>query len=375
MRLGYSGLAKKLGGLFFAMSAATGCAQTTRPAAVYDHTFAEDAKHWKPFQTTQTPEGEHVFLGQFVDETPAFTIDDLPKHDYLRVSFDLYILMTWDGNGQFGYGVGPTTPVGPDWFTVSDDQNDVFLADTFSNVPTGDLGFKRLTARQTYPSPVPGEQVPAQTGSRTHNSLGYFYHAGPGFQLDSVYPVTLLIPHHSNHLQLNFAARLIDPVKEPRLLYPEESWGLDHLKIEALNDADLSHPNAEESQRLLTVATGKDPAAAREAYEALLGGKAETRKVLRDAHDKAGVDWKSVQTWIQQLSADDSTTQAQARAHLIEQGAVVDEPVREATQVQQVVESNDNAQAVLDQIVAMPITDPAKRKAAVADRLLSLLGE
>src|ERR1700744_14517 len=65
-------------------------------------------------------------LGQYNNGYFALTVNNLPKHDLITISFDLYIHDTWDGNmPQFS---------GPDiWEMIVD--NNPYIDATFSNVP------------------------------------------------------------------------------------------------------------------------------------------------------------------------------------------------------------------------------------------------
>src|SRR5687768_9054512 len=53
---------------------------------------------WSDGRVFQTPTGRN-FLGEFGAETNFLTLNGLPAHTNLVISFDLAILRTWDGNG------------------------------------------------------------------------------------------------------------------------------------------------------------------------------------------------------------------------------------------------------------------------------------
>ena len=355
-----------------------GCAQTTRPA--FESHFGADLQSWSPVSVTQSPDGSRTFLGGYVDEPVSLNLSHLGPHDYVRVSFDLLILLTWDGSGHAGYTIGGSTQVGPDFFNVAVENGPLLMTDTFSNIPADDSGFKSRTKFQSFPSPVPGDLVASQTGAISHNSLGYRYAAGPGFPMDAVYHVTLLVPHHADQMTMNFEALLRDPTKVPRLLLPEEFWGLDHVVVEALPDSAIDHPDAKKSEMLLDAAiNSKEPTKAAAAYLALLGGGADTRRVLRAARDGGGVKWDEIDAQIDRLRSTDAATAAAASQRLAALGAVIEVPLRNAIRTAEASDGDtvdfvDAAQRLLDDALTTPLTDPAQRKAAVASRALEIIG-
>jgi hypothetical protein len=349
-----------------------GCAQTTKPA--YESRFDTLTEGWSIVQVQQSPNRERTFLGGFVDELVTFSATNLPKHDYVRVSFDLLIILTWDGNGHSGYTVGGSTAVGPDWFQASVRNGPILMADTFSNIPDVE-GFKRPTKFQSYPSPVPGDQIASQTSAVEKNELGFIYEAGPGFPMDAVYHVSLLVPHDQASITLDFKALLRDPVKIPRLLQPEECWGIDQFVVEALPASAVKSLDAKSAAETLDAATdAKKPADAQKAFWTLVGGGDESRHVLLDARANSGVDWKEVDRLIAALHGNDASAQQKLTAI----GAVIETPLRVAMRVTDRDADNvdffDKAQAILDDVQGRPIKDPAQRRAAVANRALEIMG-
>jgi hypothetical protein len=73
------------------------CDSTRR---VYAHAIETPVgAEWSPTTAGTTPNGRK-FLGQFGNETVSLTLTDLPLHGALRVSFDLFIIQSWDGLGS-----------------------------------------------------------------------------------------------------------------------------------------------------------------------------------------------------------------------------------------------------------------------------------
>jgi len=53
---------------------------------------------WSNTSTDITPVKARRFLGQFGNETVSLALAGLPSHEYLTVSFDLFLIRSWDGN-------------------------------------------------------------------------------------------------------------------------------------------------------------------------------------------------------------------------------------------------------------------------------------
>jgi hypothetical protein len=71
--------------------------------ALYSSDFEDTndlLSEWSNSSTDITPgTGPHPtdrFLGQFINDTVTLTLNDLPAHNNIAVSFDLYVIRTWD---------------------------------------------------------------------------------------------------------------------------------------------------------------------------------------------------------------------------------------------------------------------------------------
>jgi hypothetical protein len=153
------------------------------------------------------------FLGKFVNDQANAVLSyqeaNLPYHENLEVSFTLYVIKTWDGNG---------TP-GPDIFKFlvnQADGSDITLLDTtFSNENNTDH-------YQAYPDNRPDGSHPAYTASVSRNSLGYHVNDQP---VDAVYNIKFNLNHTNRTLVLKFITENLQQALEA------ESWGIDHVLI------------------------------------------------------------------------------------------------------------------------------------------------
>lgn len=173
---------------------------------------------WSVTRTSTAPAGA-IFLGEFGNETVSLDLSGLPPHKELLVSFDLYIIRSWDGN-QVNKPVGfraydhltTATAIGPDIWQLGVDGTTV-ITTTFSNWD----GF-----RQAYPDAYPGGNNPARTGAASTNQLGYTFGEGK----DAIYRLSIPIAHTGDTARIDFSALGLQAIED-------ESWGLDNIRVVA----------------------------------------------------------------------------------------------------------------------------------------------
>lgn len=164
--------------------------------------------------TAVTPAGARRFLGRFArNDRIAFRAKGLPQHGSVTISFDLYVIGSWDG-------IGPSGPDG--WSFTAGGKN--LVNATFSN-HYGDSMFK-----QTFPSHISNPRdYPAMTGAVERFTLGYTFDGKPR---DSVYHFDFVIEHSSPNLELIFESIGLQHLED-------ESWGIDNLSISLLGSSPL----------------------------------------------------------------------------------------------------------------------------------------
>jgi RHS repeat-associated protein len=164
---------------------------------------------WSVGTRSITPSGRS-FLGEFGDETVSLTLPSQTAGTSVTVSFDVFIIRTWDGNN---------TTFGPDTWQLAVQGGPTLTRTTFSN--HNDPQFGSLFD-QSYPAAFtnPVTNNPAKSGAIERDTLGY----GTGFQGDSVYHLTYTFAHPGGPLVLNFTGDTDSPVGN-------ESWGLDNVIV------------------------------------------------------------------------------------------------------------------------------------------------
>jgi hypothetical protein len=167
------------------------------PRSVYFHQLGgQIGPEWNSLVTSTTPAGSRFFLGEFSNEDVALSLNNLGTHSSLTLSFDLYVINGWDGDGPFG----------PSAWSVSADGK-VLLSSTFSNT----------WSNQSYPGPYPSDN-PSQAGALESNTL--FYPFG-----DSIYRMKFTFDHSSPNLSLSFRASGLSGLMG-------ESWGLANFEVQ-----------------------------------------------------------------------------------------------------------------------------------------------
>jgi hypothetical protein len=159
-----------------------------------------------PLITTAPYSPNEKFLG--TDSTSGISNNTLNlslgllPHTDLTISFDLYIIHSWDGNG-------PTD--GPDHWSLAIDNNPALLDTTFA---------MDTAHEQSYPGDYLSSN-PAHTGRTANDTLKYSYYYGT----NDTYHLSYTIPHTEDNVVIHFSAWGLQGLTD-------ESWGLDNVRVE-----------------------------------------------------------------------------------------------------------------------------------------------
>ncbi|WDF54009.1 hypothetical protein [Mucilaginibacter sp. KACC 22063] len=164
--------------------------------------------------------GTHV-LGRYNNGSFVLNVPNLPKHDLIKVSFDLYIHDSWDGSQSFADNL-----LGPDmWQMIADGKT--YINTTFSNsiCQPGNI-----CPSQAYPGNYPSNNNP-RTGAENVNLPGACLNASDP-RGTSLYHITKTIDHTSSSFSLICLDHLIDKnVADPKC---SESWSVDNITISTI---------------------------------------------------------------------------------------------------------------------------------------------
>ena len=189
---------------------------------VYFNDF-EDKKRskaeWSNPITDVTPRGNKGFLGQYSSVSKnnprgktSLELTSLPEHDTVTVSFDLYILQSWNGND---YWLGE-----PDLWELNLENGPILLRTTFNNI---DSEWSSRRVGQSYPDTYsPLSNYRPRTGATETNTLGYSYYG------DSTYNLSFTFDHKDSSLLLNFLGKADNRGNTD---INNESWGLDNVEV------------------------------------------------------------------------------------------------------------------------------------------------
>lgn len=173
--------------------------------------------------------GAQSFLGEFggpkigtaadpgynrtaVEQTIRLTLANLPAHRALRLSFDLFVLKSWDGNSpQFG----------PDRLRLEVDGGPKLFDTSFSN--------NHKVERQGSYQDFPHQHSLPQTQAHNTNTLGYDFFG------NAIYKFQFAFPHDQEKLKLEFTSDLFEGKGTD-----DESWGIDNVKIETIEGSSQS---------------------------------------------------------------------------------------------------------------------------------------
>ncbi|MHC1766694.1 MAG: hypothetical protein AB9869_20710 [Verrucomicrobiia bacterium] len=193
----------------------TGRATDDRPSYYAADFEGVVGPEWSSQQTDLTPAGNRRFLGQFGNDTVSLSLRNLPAHQAVTIGFDLFVIQSWDSDGNGG---------GPDVWDLRVTSGPALLHTTFSNTG-GPEGFRNN--HQAFPGNFPDEVHPARSGALENNSLGY------GIYGDAVYHLTFTFPHTADAVTLNFSGQGLQSLGD-------ESWGLDNVRVDLLPAGDTS---------------------------------------------------------------------------------------------------------------------------------------
>jgi hypothetical protein len=173
-------------------------------------------------------------MGEYSNEVVTLTLKDLPSHSRVSVSFDLFIIRSWDGNAinwpvEYSRQLfAPQGIIGPDIWTFQANGS-TLLQTTFSNWLDSDPLMPNLP--QAFPGSYPLGSYPAQTGASKVNSLCYNNHERP---MDAIYPMSFVFDHTGDTVTVDFSAMGLQDITD-------ESWGLDNIQVSLLGNAGQRH--------------------------------------------------------------------------------------------------------------------------------------
>ena len=174
-------------------------------------------------------------LGNFNNDGFTLFLEDVGDHDYVFISFDLYIHGTWDGNfNGFTENDKPDKWVmefKPDMSLYKDPSSDNFIT-TFSNSPC----YSNYCLKQSYPEKYPFDNNP-KTGSFKNDLLDICPNSFFGDKT-SLYQIEKGFKSSGNSIVVRFYDELYQPNAIDKngttQQKCDESWSLDNLRVRVI---------------------------------------------------------------------------------------------------------------------------------------------
>lgn len=324
---------------------------------------AADRVHWSKPDTDDTPQGNVHFHGPFGRENIDVSCEP-GKHDFIRISFDLLIMHTWDGSWTLGAD-GLPVELGPDTFRLGVKGGPTLIYATFSNVP-----YVNESRFQNFPSPVPGDQMPAQSGAKETDTHGYLFPTfvtNPPIKQDSTYHIEFVVPHHDAQ-----AIVQMQGINLQDLL--NESWGVSDFRIVPLNADQVKSPTLDALGAAFDEALRADSDKRMEAFAKLVTGMDTTTTWLQINVSSMPIDAQKVARLVTNLSLDDAQRESRdaAMQELLQLGPQVEVFLRDARNVAP-AEGRCRIDMLLQSISVTPINDENLRRVMLATRLLEII--
>ena len=174
-------------------------------------------------------------IGNFNNDGFTLHLDNVGNHDYIFISFDLYIHGSWDGN----FNGFPNNDKPDKWIMEYKPEMDLFkdlefdkFITTFSNSPC----WSNYCLKQSYPNTYPSDNNP-KTGSFETNLdriCQDSFFGGPS----SMYKIEKGFRSNGNAIVLRFYDELYQPNAIDKDGVPQEkcdeSWSMDNIKIRVI---------------------------------------------------------------------------------------------------------------------------------------------
>lgn len=155
--------------------------------------------------------------GFYHNDEVSLSVEELPPHNLLKVTLDILIHDSWDGNPDNGID-------GPDFWYFGLDNKEVFRT-TFSNSPCEST----FCLYQSYPDNYFKQNVPKSGAIRTNQPGLCLFGAFENYT--TRYSISKIVEHQNNSVRIHMNSDLIS--QSPDAVC-DESWSLASITVEAL---------------------------------------------------------------------------------------------------------------------------------------------
>ncbi len=159
-----------------------------------------------------------TIAGYYHNEQVSVDLQNLPAHNYLKITIDVLVHDSWDGNPDDGIS-------GPDYWYMGFDQTELFRT-TFSNSPCEST----FCLYQSYPNDYFRQNVPKSGAVRTNMPGLCIFGAFPNYT--TRYSISKLIEHSNPEAKIYMGADLLQSNSPDPIC--DESWSIAKIEVEAI---------------------------------------------------------------------------------------------------------------------------------------------
>jgi hypothetical protein len=159
-----------------------------------------------------------TLLGNYNNEEVSLTLQELPKHNIVKVTVEVWIHDSWDGNPDNAIG-------GPDFWYMKVEGEEV-MRTTFSNTPCEST----FCPRQSYPADYFRQNFPKEGAIRTN--IPGLCHLANQPNNTTVYRISKLVKHTDQKVKVTLGDQLLQTNSpNPKC---DESWSLGKIEVSTL---------------------------------------------------------------------------------------------------------------------------------------------
>lgn len=160
-----------------------------------------------------------TIVGYYHNEEVALNLQALPSHNMLKITTEILVHDTWDGNQENGVS-------GPDIWLMGIENTEIYRT-TFSNTPCEST----YCLHQSFPNDYFRQNIPKSGAIQTNLPGLCSFGAFPNFT--TRYSISKIIEHSNSTVRIFWNTELMaEGVADPAC---DESWSLSRVTVEALN--------------------------------------------------------------------------------------------------------------------------------------------
>lgn len=163
-------------------------------------------------------------MGNFNNSGFSLKLENMAEHSYIRLTFDLYIHDSWEGNTN---NLQLDSPDHDAWIIEFDPNKDYIDRQIYETTFSNGLCVPGWCFGQSYPNQFPFDNN-ARTDAEVRSTFGRCLWSSSPIGT-SIYKINQIFPHDKSEIVIAFYDRLKQEGNFPAAC--EESWSLDNLSV------------------------------------------------------------------------------------------------------------------------------------------------